>query len=147
MSQPCPCNPAHTYASCCQPLHHGAAATDPQALMRSRYSAYVLGLVPYLLASWDASTRPLELTLEPALQWLRLELLSQHEEGDQGQVHYRAHYRHGTHWGVLEEQSRFRRDHGHWRYVDGAVQDHPVKPGRNLPCPCGSGRKFKQCCG
>jgi SEC-C motif-containing protein len=63
ISTPCPCGSPHPYDACCQPLHQGAAAASAEALMRSRYSAYVLGLEDYLLATWHADTRPAALDL------------------------------------------------------------------------------------
>ena len=60
----CPCGSGKSYAACCGPLHAGAAiAPTAEALMRSRYSAYGLGLEPYLLATWHVSTRPAALHL------------------------------------------------------------------------------------
>ncbi|WP_343795004.1 YchJ family metal-binding protein, partial [Sphingomonas trueperi] len=69
------------------------------------------------------------------------------EEGDGGQVHFRATFREGRRFGVLEEASRFRREAGRWYYLDGSPTVTRLKPGRNEGCLCGSGRKFKACCG
>jgi SEC-C motif-containing protein len=71
----CPCGSSN-YAQCCKPYHDGAAAPTAEALMRSRYSAYVLGLMDYVYATWHASTRPAlaELVHDPALKWLGLEV-------------------------------------------------------------------------
>jgi len=72
----CPCASGKAYASCCQMWHDGVAAPDAEALMRSRYSAYVLGLRTYLLETWHSSTRPV--LLDPAIGeatcWLGLEV-------------------------------------------------------------------------
>ena len=62
-------------------------------------------------------------------------------------MHFRATHRDGDGFAVLEERSRFVRENGHWFYLDGEHTVTPLKPGRNDPCPCGSGRKFKKCCG
>ena len=77
---PCPCGrktakgQALAYADCCGPYHDGLAAPDAERLMRSRYSAFVRGDMPYLLATWHASQRPATLALETKAQWLGLEI-------------------------------------------------------------------------
>ncbi|MGM0593842.1 MAG: YchJ family protein [Pseudomonadota bacterium] len=145
----CPCGSAQAYAQCCGPLHRGAAAQTAEALMRSRYSAFVLGLSDYLLSTWHAETRPahLDLTADDTV-WLGLQILATHqgEPGDsRGEVEFVARFQ----GGQLHERSRFLNEGGQWFYVDGEIRP-PVaetKVGRNAPCPCGSGRKFKRCCG
>ncbi|MDN3523642.1 YchJ family protein [Halomonas ramblicola] len=143
----CPCGSGRPPAACCGRYHAGAPAPTPEALMRSRYSAFVLDLADYLLATWHPSTRPSRLEADPATTWKRLEVLEGGEEGERGWVHFRATFREGRHWAVLEESSRFVREAGRWFYLDGNPAVHRLKPGRNAPCPCGSGRKFKACCG
>ena len=115
--------------------------------MRSRYSAFVRDDADYVRASWHPDTRPVELTLEAGEQWLGLEIVDAKQDGDSGQVHFGATHRDGDGFAVLEERSRFVRENGHWFYLDGEHTVTPLKPGRNNPCPCGSGRKFKKCCG
>lgn len=119
--------------------------------MRSRYSAFVLDLPDYLLVTWHPSTRPSSLGPDAATVWKRLEVLESGKEGSEGSergwVHFRATFREGKRWSVLEESSRFVREAGRWFYLDGNPAVHRLKPGRNAPCPCGSGRKFKACCG
>ncbi|HAI35024.1 MAG TPA: hypothetical protein DEQ58_10220 [Alcanivorax sp.] len=144
---PCPCGSGLDYGRCCRPLHHGEPASSPEALMRSRYSAFVRDNADYMRASWHPDTRPAELTLEGGDQWLGLEIVDAKQEGDAGQVHFRATHRDGDGFAVLEEHSRFVRENDHWFYLDGEHTVTPLKPGRNNPCPCGSGRKFKKCCG
>jgi len=90
--------------------------------MRSRYCAYVKALVPYLLRTWDPSTRPGELELDPRLHWRGLEVLrtADGNQGDQfGTVEFTAHHDRGGVGGVLREVSTFRRHEGRWVYVDG----------------------------
>src|SRR3546814_3584468 len=74
----CPCGSKYSYAQCCKPLHEGAPAVDAEALMRSRYSAYALSMVSYLLRSWDESTRPAlrEADFDPATRWLGLRIVA-----------------------------------------------------------------------
>ncbi|WP_266100646.1 YchJ family protein [Marinobacter sp. F3R08] len=144
--QNCPCGHGKTYAECCQPLHHGQPASSPEALMRSRYAAFVLGLADYLRATWHDSTRPETLSLEDSPDWTLLQILNSDQTGDTGSVHFRAIYRVGSGWGFLEENSRFVREQGRWYYLQGETSEGQLKPGRNDPCPCGSGRKYKACC-
>ncbi len=143
----CPCSSGLAYAACCQPLHKGAAAANPEALMRSRYSAFVLQLADYLLQSWHGSTRPAQLDVDHSPNWKALQVLRANEQGDKGEVHFRALYQAGKDWGFLEEESDFVREAGHWFYVAGKTREGQLKPGRNDPCPCGSAKKFKVCCG
>jgi SEC-C motif domain protein len=148
---PCPCESGRTYFECCGPFHAfiraglvakmppGAAQTDgfhidevhaptPEALMRSRYSAYVLGLADYLLATWHPSTTPGELELWP-VKWLGLEVREHEQSGDAGVVEFVARYRSYDHAGGraerLHEISRFVRSEGRWYYIDGQM----VEPG------------------
>lgn len=146
MTMTCPCQSGQAYADCCEPLHRGAAAASPQALMRSRYSAFVLGLDEYIQRSWHASTRPAPGN-SAGEQWKRLEVMAAETTGEQGTVQFRATASEQGRWFCLEECSRFVREGGHWFYVDGDCRTVRLAPGRNDSCPCGSGRKFKKCCG
>lgn len=98
--------------------------------MRSRYSAYVLGLENYLLATWHTSTRPTALNLgaEPQPKWLGLEVKSQVERHDTATVEFLARCRVGGRAQRLYEISRFLREKGLWYYVDGEL-DRPGTPG------------------
>lgn len=122
----CPCGSGRTYVGCCGVLHGGAAAADAEALMRSRYSAYVLGLGPYLLATWHPTTRPesLDLETEPRPKWLGLEIRGYRPIGDdRAEVEFVARYKVGGRAQRLHERSRFVRESGHWLYVDGDFPD------------------------
>lgn len=114
--------------------------------MRSRYTAFVQGRADYLLATWHPDTRPPELGLEGSPDWVNLQILDSTEQGSRGWVHFRAVYRAGDGWGYLEENSDFVREDGRWYYLSGQTGEGQLKPGRNEPCPCGSGKKFKACC-
>lgn len=91
--------------------------------MRSRYSAYVLGLEDYLLATWHASTRPAALNLctEAKPKWLGLEIKARTENGDSATVEFVARCRVGGRAQRLHETSRFVREDGCWFYVDGVI--------------------------
>ena len=121
----CPCGGGR-YGACCGPLHAGAPAATAEALMRSRYSAFALGLGPYLRATWAAATRPRDLELDDGLEWRRLQIVDTARGGpadDEGVVEFRAAHRSAAGAGVLHERSRFTREAGRWVYVDGDLLD------------------------
>jgi SEC-C motif domain protein len=119
----CPCGRDAAYAACCGRWHAGPghlAAPDAESLMRSRYSAYVLGLVPYLLDTWHAGTRPAAVSIDPATQWLGLEVRAhRHIDETHATVTFVARCRDGGRATRLHETSRFVREAGRWLYVDG----------------------------
>ena len=90
--------------------------------MRSRYSAYVLGLEDYLLATWHASTRPATLNLKdgPPTKWVGLEITAQAQEGDTATVEFVARCKVGGRAQRMHEISHFVREDGRWYYVDAA---------------------------
>ncbi|MBI3140780.1 MAG: SEC-C domain-containing protein [Rhodocyclales bacterium] len=121
----CPCGSGQPYAACCTRWHGGEPAPDAEALMRSRYSAYVLRLEAYLLATWHVRTRPdrLDLAAEPAPKWLGLEIRRQEPTGpDAALVEFVARYKVGGQAHRLHEISRFVREDGRWYYVDGEMK-------------------------
>jgi len=122
---PCPCGNPAGYAQCCGPLHEGRPAPTAEALMRSRYSAYVLKREDYLLATWHPSTRPAHLKLaaqQPAPSWLGLSV-KRHDDGAlEAVVEFVARLRYGGGRAQrLHEVSRFLREDGRWYYVDGEI--------------------------
>jgi SEC-C motif-containing protein len=117
----CPCGSGVAYDACCARWHAGAAAGSAQDLMRSRYSAFVLGLADYLLATWHPSTRPSSLELDPAVKWLGLAVRSSQSEGDRATVEFVARSKLGGRATRLHESSRFVFEMGRWYYVDGDV--------------------------
>ncbi len=143
----CPCGSQKTYERCCGTYHSGEAAPTPEALMRSRFSGFVRKQTEYLLATWHPSTRPKHLDFADSPEWESLSVLASDARGDDGYVHFKAYYRSGEQWCFLEERSVFVRESGRWFYVNGDTRDGTAKPGRNDRCLCGSGRKFKRCCG
>ena len=89
--------------------------------MRSRYSAYVVGLVDYLLATWHPSTAPGELELSP-VKWIGLDVRQSEQSGDAGVVEFVARCRVNGRAERLHEISRFVREGGRWYYIDGQIQ-------------------------
>jgi SEC-C motif-containing protein len=121
-STACPCGSSRSYADCCGPWHSGAPAPDAEALMRSRYSAYVLGRKEYLLGTWHASTRPARLDVGPgaSAKWLGLEVIRHESTGaDRAIVEFVARFKSFGFSRRLHEISRFVRIDGRWFYVDG----------------------------
>jgi SEC-C motif-containing protein len=142
----CPCGSGTAYQDCCQPLHQGQSASNPEALMRSRFCAFALGLEPYLLSSWHSETRPKVLNLDLNTQWKRLEILSSQSDLTRGEVHFKATYYELDGWHLLEETSQFYFENNHWFYHSGDYQPQSLSPSRNDSCPCGSQKKYKKCC-
>ncbi|MGW1346494.1 YchJ family protein [Kribbella sp. NPDC002412] len=119
-TSPCPCGLGASYADCCGPLHDGGTATTAEQLMRSRYSAFVVGDTAYLLRTWSAATRPAELQLDEDIRWTGLEILGTTDGSPfhtAGTVEFRASYRLGGRTGHQQENSRFVREDGAWVYV------------------------------
>jgi SEC-C motif-containing protein len=128
MATPCPCGrttaKGQTMALevCCGLYLAGQPAPDAENLMRSRYSAFVRGDVPYLLATWHSSQRPGELSLEAGAQWLGLQIKHHRMTGtDSAEVEFVARFRVGGKAIRQHERSRFVREEGRWFYVDGDV--------------------------
>jgi SEC-C motif-containing protein len=122
----CPCESGKLYSACCKPLHDGQPAPTAEALMRSRYTAYVLKLENYLLATWHPETRPQALNLdeEPSIKWLGLEVKRAEAEGDAAEVEFVACYRIGGGKAErLHEISRFKRMDNRWYYVTGSFME------------------------
>ena len=121
--------------------------------MRSRYVAFALRNVDYLLRTWHPSTRPASIADSSlpelyGLQIVRTEAGS--ETDDEGIVEFRAQHALKKKIKSIQEVIRFLKENGRWLYVGDALESAPAashKTGRNTPCPCGSGKKFKRCCG
>ena len=128
-SAACPCGRSNSkgkpiaYADCCgRFVEHfdSQPAPDAEHLMRSRYSAFVLGRTDHLLATWHPDTRPDRLTLEPGTKWLGLTVKNfQVQDADHATVAFVARSRVGGRGNRLHETSRFVREGGRWYYVDG----------------------------
>lgn len=146
----CPCGSAQSLTHCCGRYHAGAAPDSAEALMRSRYSAYALGLVDYLVRSTlPAQQAGLDHDAIRAWSlgstWLSLEVEeAQLVEGEpqHAYVTFTAHWRDESGAHSHRERSAFVRS-DRWYFIDPTVE---LKCGRNDACPCDSGQKFKKCC-
>lgn len=128
---PCPCGRLAagrplTWAACCGrcvDAFDTHPAPDAEALMRSRYSAFVAGRADYLLATWHPRTRPATLALEPGVKWLGLEVRRHRlQDADRAEVEFVARSRVAGRGQRLHETSRFVREGGRWYYLDGEVR-------------------------
>ncbi len=158
----CPCNSGKAYGECCGPILEGTArAETAEALMRARYSAYVTEHIKFLK---NSSVREVQEEFDEvastnwsrAAEWHGLEILRTEKGGADdatGVVEFRAIYTANNELCNHHEVSTFVKEDDGWKFQDGElVGETPVtrespKIGRNDPCPCGSGRKYKKCCG
>ncbi len=124
--------------------------------MRARYSAHVVGLVDFVVNTYNPScgAESERKAIADSVQsdWQRLEVVNTQvgSHSDEGFVHFKAYFKQDGEEYCLEERSRFVRENGLWYYIDGVFpQQAPqqTKVGRNDPCICGSGKKYKKCCG
>lgn len=153
----CLCGSGLAYSECCG-LYHGGEQVPPtaEALMRSRFTAYARRDVDYLLASWDAGKWPksIDFSKETA-QWQRLTIVGTKKGGAQdskGIVEFKAFYNQDGEDCFMHEISRFVKSGSQWLYLDGIIKaagkvSTNTDTGKNAPCSCGSGKKFKRCCG
>ena len=118
--EPCPCGSNKHYSECCEPLHLGHRhAETAEALMRSRYSAFVKMDADYLTRSWHQSTRPSDLSLEPT-KWIGLNIKSTKQGSSldsEGWVEFVARYKVDGRAHRLQENSFFKKENGAWFYV------------------------------
>ncbi len=147
----CPCQSGKKYAACCERfITQQALPENAEQLMRSRYSAYVLKQLDYLLDTWQPLHRPAELALDDSIRWLGLTIIDAPPvEDGYAIVEFEARMLVGGTVDAMHERSRFVLEQGRWLYTSGEMLTPSFqswKPGRNETCPCGSGKKFKRCC-
>jgi SEC-C motif-containing protein len=157
----CPCSSGKDFSECCEPLIQGKnEAKTAEALMRSRYSAHVKLAFDYVHDTLHPSKRTEEdrqgADWSKKFDWQSLDIVRTEAGGpddDTGIVEFIAKYRKNGKAFGYREVATFAREEGRWYFVDGEAPE-PVqsvrkgpKIGRNAPCPCGSGKKYKKCCG
>ena len=158
----CPCGSEKPYSECCGPVISGSvSAQTAETLMRARYSAYATSAVDFILASTleekrkECDEKAIRTWSEQST-WHKLEILST-EKGEssdtEGMVEFIAHFTESGIKKSYHEKGTFKKEDGSWLYVDGEIQKPKpyirpeVKVSRNDTCPCGSGKKYKKCCG
>ncbi len=155
----CPCGSGKKYSECCEPIIKGTEkAATPEALMRARYSAYVAHEIDFIVNSCEEGEGIADIDKQATEDWSRqsvwqgLHIIRTEEKDDEGVVEFIADY---TMKHLVEhhhEIAGFKKINGEWKYVTGNIITETVKRdgekiGRNDPCPCGSGKKYKKCCG
>lgn len=151
MNTLCPCPSGLPYEACCAPLHRGERhAADAEALMRSRYAAYALRQIDYLIATTVPAQQ--HLLNRAAIdawsrdsEWLGLTVIQHKPKAGKrhAQVEFEARFLENGETRSHHELSAFVQIDRRWYFIDPTV---PL-PGMKTPCFCGSGKKFKQCCG
>jgi len=158
----CHCGKGPSLEECCGPIIEGERpAPTAEALMRARYSAYVEGAIDFVVASHHPDSRD-EVDEEAArnwseeADWIGLEIIDTAAGGaddESGTVEFVARFEIDDELKFHHERSQFEKKDGQWFFSDGetitpqTVRRATPKVGRNAPCPCGSGKKYKKCCG
>ncbi|GGO82742.1 UPF0225 protein [Marinobacterium nitratireducens] len=134
LNQPCPCGSGKPYRDCCEPAISGRTpAATAEVLMRSRYTAFALGQVDYLIETLAANRRrPDDAAVlqeqTASTLWTGLQIIGRRKgraRDERGEVEFIASFEAGDEKGRLHERSRFRRERGRWVYVDGEVEILP----------------------
>ncbi|RDE80143.1 YchJ family protein [Haemophilus parahaemolyticus] len=147
----CPCQSGKSYTDCCQPFHlHQMIPDSAEKLMRSRYTAYTQVNIPYIVETTVPAQQPL--LDQQAMQlwgdetdWARLKIISHQPFVSKihSWVEFKAFFNIENGIDAHHERSLFVLISGRWYFVDPTV---PL-PSQKQPCVCGSGKKFKHCCG
>lgn len=148
---PCPCQSGKTYGECCQPFHSFSLfPITAEQLMRSRYTAFFLANADYIVQTTVPAQQPLLdvvaiQTWGETTEWAGLEIVQHQQQISKihSQVEFNAFFRTETSIETHHEKSLFVRINGRWYFADPTV---PL-PSQKQPCICGSGKKFKHCCG
>ena len=153
----CPCGSNVPFDACCGPIIGGEPAPTAQALMRSRYSAYVVGALDHVANTHAAEVRddfnrPEAERLSRSCIFQGLDIRKVTENGDRAQLDFVVRFKQAGTDMIQVELADFRRENGRWLYAGGKLspqvtQRTVTRVGRNDPCPCGSGKKAKKCCG
>ena len=157
----CPCGSGYDLDECCGPIIMGGTpAPTAEALMRSRFTAFVRGDLDHIESTQATEERnkfdrSAAQSMFNSVEWVSLEVFDTSlggEDDDTGTVDFVARFKRDSELQDHRERSIFRREEGRWVYVDGEINPKASprragKVGRNQPCPCGSGQKYKKCCG
>ena len=150
----CPCGSDMLFSECCEPyILQRKLPSSPEALMRSRFSAYVKKAYAYIVNTYTVASKQ-NLTVANIAEaskdttWIKLEVMSAYEQDEHGEVEFIAFYKVGHRFYAMHELSRFIKEDKRWRYVNGDMlgKTGNINLGRNDTCLCGSGKKYKHCC-
>jgi len=142
----CYCGSKKDFSGCCEPFLNGdSKPLTPEELMRSRYSAYVLGDAEYIINTTVKENRypeDIELIEEfsKSVLWLKLDVLQVKES----MVEFKTYYKDAQGIKLQHEKSNFVYEEEMWLYKDGKLFNSKIN--RNEECPCQSGKKYKKCC-
>jgi SEC-C motif domain protein len=152
----CPCNSNLSLDSCCAPILAGTPALTAESLVRSRYTAFVMRNLdhverthaPEVRADFNRAEAE---RLAEECEWQSLQIHSVKETGDTADIEFVVRLRKDQKIVAKAASSHFRRDNGEWLFVSSNPVQHiahrrTVKIGRNDPCHCNSGKKYKKCC-
>jgi SEC-C motif domain protein len=154
----CPCTSGKLFSACCEPIVFTHPAPTALELMRSRYTAYTLLKIDYVLETCHPVLRKRQSFEDLASwaksnEWQKLEIVSTSKgstEDSEGMVEFKAYFKDENGDNCLHnEKSTFLKENGKWYYSEGEVNPKAQKStiSRNDPCTCGSGKKYKKCCG
>ena len=158
----CPCGSGLAYTACCEPIINGKSkAQTAEALMRARYSAYVKHEIDFIANSCVRQEGENDIDMDETRKWseesewtgLKIHATKQGAAADEeGFVEFSAFYTRNGFKDEHREVAGFKKVNGSWLYAEGRLAGTTIvragpKVGRNDPCPCGSGKKYKQCCG
>jgi SEC-C motif-containing protein len=159
-NETCPCGSGAPFATCCEPIIKGTRESETaEELMRARYSAFVTHEIDFIVASTHSRTRhEVDLTFirewSETSTWHGLEVLETRQVNEnKAFVSFEAQFTQNGELQHHREKSTFERERGQWRFLTGDAMKNPTvryetaPPGRNDPCPCGSGKKYKKCHG
>ncbi|MBI2785013.1 MAG: YchJ family protein [Legionella longbeachae] len=153
----CPCGSQNNYENCCALfVDKKQLPKTPEQLMRSRYTAYSLGKIDYIKNTMKGQALIGFNALEAEkwaknVKWINLDVIqASMTTPDVGFVEFTARFSENNQIKIIHEVSEFHRENGAWLYVSGKHKHASnkitkAKTARNAPCPCGSGKKFKNC--
>jgi SEC-C motif-containing protein len=161
MENLCPCGSGMPYTVCCEPvIAERRQVKTAEALLRARYTAYVMRTIDFIFKNIDPLKYPKTKTsveatreLSEGSTWNGLKIINAQKGSagdDEGIIEFESYYRRNGIDYIQHEIAVFGKLDGKWIYRDGTIRIMPAKKkkhGRNEPCPCGSGKKYKNCCG
>lgn len=161
-TEKCPCGSGKKYGECCEPIITGSVpAPTAEALMRARYTSYVVHDIDFIINTCSHRDAERDIDKESTRkwseesQWLGLSIIRTEkgkESDSEGVVEFVASYNQDGFKDEHHEIAKFIKEAGKWVYESGSMVPTTIvrstpKVGRNDPCPCGSGKKYKKCCG